>query len=142
MAKKKKLQTMEARFRRAVHYSGKLKRYTIKQYKEYINKCERLTNAKSSTGEKKILKKLTKMKAYRLIDSQLKLADYWYKGDSHEYYPDFVMLDRRKHIVIIEVKNYTKIAEDNNMNTFEIRDFGDYILVYLGPVTDYTNWYS
>ena len=41
-----------------------------------------------------------------------------------------------------EVKNYTKIAEDNNMKTFEIRDFGNYILVYLGPVTDYTNWYS
>jgi len=41
-----------------------------------------------------------------------------------------------------EVKNYTKIAEDNNMNTFEIRDMGDYISVYLGPVTDYTNWYS
>ena len=41
-----------------------------------------------------------------------------------------------------EVKNYTKIAEDNNMKTFEIKDMGTYILVYLGPVTDYTNWYS
>lgn len=46
--KKKKLQTMEARFRRAVHYKGKLKRYTIKEFKEYINKCERLTNGHSS----------------------------------------------------------------------------------------------
>ena len=41
-----------------------------------------------------------------------------------------------------EVKNYTKIAEDNNMKPFEIRDMGSYILVYLGPATEYTNWYS
>ena len=41
-----------------------------------------------------------------------------------------------------EVKEYTKIAEKNNMKTFEIKDMGDYILVYLGPVTEYTNWYS
>lgn len=119
MAKKKqKQQTMKARFIRATHHQGRLKRYTIKQYKEYINKCERLTNAKSSAGEKKILKKLTKMKAYRLIDSQLKLVDYYYKGDSHEYYPDFVMLDRHKHIVIIEVKNYTNMADEKNRKKY------------------------
>ena len=39
-----------------------------------------------------------------------------------------------------KVKEYTKFAEDNGMKTFEIRDFGDYILVYLGPATRYTNW--
>lgn len=41
-----------------------------------------------------------------------------------------------------EVKKYTMIAENNNMKPFEIKDIGDYILVYLGPVTEYTNWYS
>lgn len=47
-----------------------------------------------------------------------------------------------KAITYEQIKEYTKIAENNNMKTFEIRDFGDYILVYLGPETKYTNWNS
>lgn len=118
--KKKKLQTMEARFRRAVHYKGKLKRYTIKEYKNYINKCERLANGHSSRDEKIVAKRLEKMDVYRLIDGQLKLDDYWYKGDDHEYYPDFIMLDYHKRIVVIEVKSYIAMAEEKNLKKYEM----------------------
>lgn len=119
--KKKKLQTMEARFRRAVHYHGKLKRYTIKEFKDYISKCERLkTGGNSSKDEKKVLARLKKMDAYRLIDGQLKLDDYWYKGDDHDYYPDFIMLDHHKRIVIIEVKSYIAMAEEKNLKKYKM----------------------
>ena len=44
------------------------------------------------------------------------------------------------HLTYDEVKNYTRIAEENNMKPLEVRDFGDYILVYFGPKTEHTNW--
>lgn len=37
------------------------------------------------------------------------------------------------------ITDYTKIAQNANMNPLEIRDMGEYILVYFGPIKDNIN---
>lgn len=79
------------------------------------------------------------------VFSVLNWAHYPFYGQTMyknmlSYYGFDIKVD--ENMTYDEVKNYTKIAEDNNMKPFEIKDMGGYILVYLGPVTEYTNWYS
>lgn len=111
MAKKKKLQTNQARYQRAKHHKGTLKRYSQKAFLSYVNSCKHESIKLSSKDEEIFLAKLNKMNKYRLMDRQLHLTNYTRKGKTHRYFVDFIILDHRHHVTAIEIKDFCAMAD-------------------------------
>lgn len=119
MAQKKKSMTDQSRFMRATHYQGKLKFYSKKEFEEFIDKFKKRKDGTDSNGEKLFLSKLGNTIKYRAVRNQISFVPYTHKHKQHMYTPDFVVLDKHGHVIVVEIKAYAAMGELTVIKKYE-----------------------